>query len=91
MAEPTADDPKAPREPKWFRIAVAVMIGVLVAMTYAVSLRRGHWPLSHPWAGIALALFAGLQFVPLRPSWARIALGIGALAAAALWTIQITR
>ena len=65
------------------------MLAVVVA-GYAIALRAGHWPPSHPWSGLTLLLLAVAQCVsssrPDQPSrglqiWA-VVLAVGS---AMLW------
>ena len=39
-----------------------VLMAAIVVAGYAVALRSGHWPPSHPWSGLTLLGLAAIQY-----------------------------
>jgi hypothetical protein len=69
------------------RLTVGVLVLGAVLVGYAIALRAGMWPPSHPWSGIALVAMALLNLgrpVPLGPG---IIAAVLSSASALLWLV----
>ena len=74
--------------------ATGILLVLVVVAGYAIALRAGHWPPSHPWSGLTLLLLAIGQFLSPRPPSGPLrvtAIGIAALGACAalLWLAAV--
>jgi len=70
-----------------------VFMVVIVVAGYAVALRAGHWPPSHPWSGLTLLGLAAIQYRAGSPTEYRFrALQLGGAAVACcgavLWLLS---